>query len=175
MLFLPFLGAIALPRLPFETQAHSVFAALMGPGLSAFFTVLCAAIVYLSGGSSELYVRLGLVFGLINLFNLLPVEPLDGGIALRSVLTRLFGSLARYGLLATGLTIIGIGLLLSQIVLVIFGGIAVLANLKPRQIDADLAPLTSLQTTIAGFSYIAMATAYITLLQYFISQIPVAT
>ena len=34
MIFLPFLGALAMPRLPYETQAQAVFSALMGPGFS---------------------------------------------------------------------------------------------------------------------------------------------
>jgi Zn-dependent protease len=172
MLFLPFLGAVAIPRLPFESQAHAVFAALMGPGLSTFFTIVCAFFLYASGEFEHLYLRLGLVFVLINLFNLLPVEPLDGGIALRSVLTRIMGSFARYGLLAVGAVTIACGLFLSQIILVIFGGIAILANLKYRKIDADMLPLTSLQTTIAAFAYIAMATAYVTLWQFFVSHLP---
>ncbi len=175
MLFLPFLGAIAMPRLPFETQSQSVFAALMGPGFSCIFTIICALLLYFGDGDPGLFIRAGLVFGLINIFNLLPVEPLDGGIALRSVLARLMGSFARIGLLITGLVIIALGLLLDQMILIIFGGIAVLANLKPRQIDADLIPLTSLQTSIAAFSYIAMASAYITLLQYFLSRLPALT
>ncbi len=172
MLFLPFLGAIALPRLPFETQAHAVFAALMGPGLSTIFTIACALGIYFSDGPTDLYLRLGLVFVLINLFNLLPVEPLDGGIALRSVLARMIGSFARHGLLVIGLVIIALGLIFSQLIIVIFGGIAVLANIKPRKIDDGLTPLTSLQTTIAGFTYIAMATSYVTLLQFFYSHLP---
>ena len=172
MLFLPFLGAVAIPRLPFESQAHAVFAALMGPGLSTVFAMLCALILYASGQLDPLYLRLGLIFVLINLFNLLPVEPLDGGIALRSVLTRIMGSFARFGLLAVGAATIACGLYFSQIIFVIFGGIAILANLKVRKIDADMTPLTSLQTTIAGFAYIAMATAYVTMWQYFVSHVP---
>ncbi len=174
MLFLPFLGGIALPRLPFETQASAVFAALMGPGFSAFFTVLCAIVFYLTGGTHDLLMRTGLIFVLINLFNLLPVEPLDGGIALRSVLSRMLGSFARYGLLAVGVAIIIAGFWYSMIILVIFGGIAVIANLRERNIDPGLTRLTSLQTSIAAFSYIAMTTAYVTLLQYFYSHIQAA-
>jgi Zn-dependent protease len=173
MLFLPFLGGIALPRLPFETQASAVFAALMGPGFSAFFAVLCAFAFYLTDGTHDLLMRTGFIFVLINLFNLLPVEPLDGGIALRSVLSKILGSFARYGLLAIGLVIIAVGFWSSMIILVIFGCIAVIANLRERQIDQGLTRLTSLQTTIAGFSYIAMTTAYVTLLQYFYSHLQI--
>ena len=42
----------------------------------------------------------------LNLFNLLPVEPLDGGVALRSVLAKLMGAHARFGLLAIGVLIV---------------------------------------------------------------------
>jgi Zn-dependent protease len=167
MLFLPFLGGIALPRLPFETQASVVFAALMGPGFSAIFTFLCAAGIYLSGDQLDLLAPIGLIFVLINLFNLLPVEPLDGGIALRSVLSRIMGSFARFGLLFTGIVIIIAGYWAQMLIIMIFGGIAVIANLRQRTIDPGLKRLTSLQTTIAGFAYIAMTAAYVTMLNYF--------
>ena len=36
MVFLPFLGAIAVPRLGFATQGQIVFAAIMGPAFSVF-------------------------------------------------------------------------------------------------------------------------------------------
>jgi Zn-dependent protease len=111
----------------------------------------------------------GLITVGLNIFNLLPVEPLDGGIALRSVLSRLMGSHARFGLMAVGVVIAAVGLYLHQIILVIFGGIAILANLRARSIDAGLTPLSRLQVVITVFTYVSMTTAYITLLKYFLS------
>lgn len=169
MMFLPFLGAIAIPRLPFESQGQSVFAALMGPGFSALLALACL-IPQAVGVPPNPYVAvLGIVTVGLNIFNLLPVEPLDGGIALRSVLSHLMGRHARFGLMIVGALIVNIGFTMEQIVLIIFGGIAMLANFKERPIDVGLEPLTRLQIVITIFAYVAMATAYVTLLRYFIN------
>ena len=170
MIFLPFLGAIAMPRLPFESQGQTVFAALMGPGISTILSVACALWTLTIAPNHSFPVILGLVTVLLNIFNLLPVEPLDGGIALRSVLSRLFGKHARFGLMATGGLIAAAGLFIGQIVLVIFGGIAILANIKDRTIDAGLKPLTSLQVAISFFGYVTMVTAYVTMYKAFASM-----
>jgi Zn-dependent protease len=169
MVFLPFLGAVALPRLPFHSQGQSVFAALMGPGFSTLLALLCL-IPAMLGDSPNAYVALfGLIVVGLNIFNLLPAEPLDGGVALRSVLTRIMGAWARFGLMAVGLLIGGIGLLMQQFVLVLFGGIAILANIRSRRIDVGLVPLSRLQIVITIFAYISMTAAYMTLFKYFMN------
>lgn len=169
VVFLPFLGAIALPRLPFDSQGQSVFAALMGPGFSTLLALLCL-IPAMLGDTPNPYVALvGLIVVGLNIFNLLPVEPLDGGVTLRSVLSRVMGSHARFGLMAVGMLIAGVGLLLHQLVLVMFGGVAILANIRERRIDAGLVPLSRLQIAITIFAYVAMIGAYISLLKYYTS------
>ncbi len=169
MVFLPFLGAVALPRLPFHSQGQSVFAALMGPGFSTILALLCL-IPAMTGDEPNPYVALfGLIVVGLNIFNLLPAEPLDGGVALRSVLTRVMGGYARFGLMFVGLLIAGAGLLMHQFVLVLFGGIAILANIRQRRIDVGLVPLSRLQIVITFFSYVSMTAAYITLFKYFLA------
>lgn len=168
MVFLPFLGGVALPRLPFDSQGQSVFAALMGPGFSTLLALLCLVPAML-GDTPNPYVALfGLIVVGLNIFNLLPVEPLDGGVTLRSVLTRLLGRWARFGLMAVGVLIAGTGFLMHQFVLIMFGGISILANIRDRRIDAGLEPLSRLQIVITIFAYVAMTTAYLTLFRYFL-------
>jgi Zn-dependent protease len=167
IIFLPFLGAIAMPRLPLESQAQSVFAALMGPGFSTLLTMACAVPFILGDDKRPVLALLGLVTAGLNIFNMLPAEPLDGGIALRSVLSKIFGSYANFGLMAVGAVICGLGLLLSQIILVIFGGLAILANLKARKIDDGLIPLSSLGLSITTFGYMAIAASHISFLRFF--------
>jgi Zn-dependent protease len=169
MVFLPFLGAIALPRLPFESQGQAVFAALMGPGLSTLLALACVAPTTFGLEPNPYLAILGVVTVGLNIFNLLPVEPLDGGVALRSVLQRIMGIHARFGLMLVGAAIMAAGIFTEQVVLLVFGGIAILANLKARNIDAGLAPLSRLQIVISAFSYVAMTTAYVTLLKYFLA------
>lgn len=169
MVFLPFLGAVALPRLPFHSQGQSVFAALMGPGFSTLLALLCLIPAMLDDSPNAYVALFGLIVVGLNIFNLLPAEPLDGGVALRSVLTRIMGAGARFGLMAVGLLIGGIGLLMQQFVLVLFGGIAILANIRSRRIDVGLVPLSRLQIVITIFAYISMTAAYITLFKYFMN------
>lgn len=165
MIFLPFLGAIAMPRLPFESQGQSIFAALMGPGLSTLLSIACVVWLHVYAPQDEIAFRLGFVTIMLNLFNLMPAEPLDGGVALRSILTRLVGRHARFGLILTGALIGAVGFFYGQIVIVLFGGLAILANVKGRSIDAGLRPLSSLQVSISFFGYVTMVTAYITMLR----------
>jgi Zn-dependent protease len=171
MLFLPFLGAIALPRLPFDSQGQSVFASLMGPGFSALLAVVCTMHVMTAEQVNPFIALLGLLATVLNIFNLLPVEPLDGGVALRSVLGKLMGNNARYGLMAIGLLIAAAGFILSQIILVIFGGMAILFNFKERKIDAGLSPLSRLHVSIAFFGYVSLVTAYVTMLEFYLHLI----
>jgi Zn-dependent protease/carbon monoxide dehydrogenase subunit G len=171
LVFLPFLGAIAVPRLPFESQGQSVFSALMGPGFSCLLTMACVIPYFLGWQIAPLAAMIGAMAAGLNLFNLLPAEPLDGGIALRSVLNRLIGNYAPLGLLGLGVAIVAAGYFFSQVVLMLFGGLAILANLKPRKIDPGLVPLTALQVSIAFLGYTAITTAHYTLFYGFLRQI----
>ncbi|WP_196504652.1 metalloprotease [Aestuariivirga litoralis] len=170
LIFLPFLGAIAVPRLPFESQAQSVFAALMGPGLSCLLAIGCTIPTFLGWPHAMAYSIIGVVTAGLNLFNMLPTEPLDGGIALRSVLTKLVGKHAALGLMTIGVVIAAIGFAMGQTVMILFGGFAIVANLKPRKIDSGLTPLTSLQVSIAFLGYVSITAAHYTLLMRFLEQ-----
>ena len=167
MVFLPFLGALAMPRLPFDSQGQSVFAALMGPGFSVLLAFACAIPFMLGQPIHPVLAGLGLMTAGINIFNLLPAEPLDGGIALRSVLARLIGQKAQLGLVSIGVVITGAGFYYEQIGLILFGATAILANIKPRKIDQGLKPLSSLQVCISAFGYVSILAAHIQLFQIF--------
>jgi Zn-dependent protease len=168
LVFLPFLGAIAMPRLAYQSQGQSVFSALMGPGFSAPIALGIILIVSQSWLPSDWLLKLALVMTALNLFNLLPVEPLDGGVALRSIMTKLIGKYARYGLFAIGAIITFAGFHFQQVVLLVFGGISMLANIVPRKIDHGLRPLSFTQFAISVFSYMSILTAYLTALDYFL-------
>jgi Zn-dependent protease len=171
MIFLPFLGAMAMPRLPFDSQSQSVFAALMGPGFSVLLALVCTTDVLFYDGPTRLFSILGLITCVLNIFNLIPLEPLDGGIALRSVLTRFMGSSARFGLMAVGIVLIGVGIAISQTMLIIFGAVAVFFNIKKRTIDGGLTPMPSMQVSITIMCYICLVSAYITLMVHFINAV----
>jgi hypothetical protein len=64
--------------------------------------------------------------------------------------------------------ILATGFYFEQIVLLIFGGISVLANLKPRLIDHGLTPLSIPGVMISALSFAAIVAAYITMLAFFL-------
>ena len=171
VVFLPFLGAVAVPRLPYETQAQSVFAALMGPGFSVLLAAACALPTFLGWPSAKIFVAVGVLTAFLNAFNMLPAEPLDGGVALRSILTRLVGKSAWSAMLSIGLLMIAIGIAIGQLAVAVFGVMAVLANLRRRSIDTGLLPLTSLQVCVAVLGYVAITSAHITMMNWFFRQL----
>ncbi len=167
MMFLPFLGAIAMPRLPFETHAEAVFSALMGPGFSIFLCVACALYVIFGGELNHTVVMLGWIAVAINLFNIMPIEPLDGGIALRPVFTSIIGDRAHWGFIGCGALMVALGLLFGQFIVVAFGVIAMIANIKKRPVPSTLTPLTSRQLTLSICGYALLTSAYVSLWTFF--------
>lgn len=75
--FIPFLGAVMLLKQPSKSAAHAAWLGLAGPVLGGA-AAAAAWMVGLATGS-ELWVALGFTGFLLNLFNLIPVMPLDGG------------------------------------------------------------------------------------------------
>lgn len=75
--FIPFVGAmIALKEMPHDAKSEAEIG-IAGPVLGTVGALLCLEIGKWTG--SMLFVRLAYVGFMINLFNLLPVLPLDGG------------------------------------------------------------------------------------------------
>ena len=159
---LPFLGALAVPRQAYETQGESVFSALMGPGFSLVLPAL-AVIALWTGAASALWLtQLGMVAAALNLFNLLPVEPLDGGVALRSVFQRLLGASARFALIAAGALLCLAGWIIKEPLLMVFGGLSIAVNFRPRAIDVGLTPLGGLGVALSVAFYVLIAALHIT-------------
>ena len=103
LLLIPFLGGLAIPSNPHKSHFDDAFCSLMGAGLSA---IVCAALTLaytLQGATFENELAIGLeqsptsrwavllmmsasLIGALNLIQLLPILPLDGGHILRSIL-----------------------------------------------------------------------------------------
>jgi Zn-dependent protease len=171
MVFLPFLGGIAVPRIGFTTQGQTVFSALMGPAFSAIFAVIVTLIVWGDPGpSTDVWVAVGIVICGLNLFNMLPVEPLDGGVALRYVLSSSLGWFAQAGHLAVGAAIVAAGIAMEQVLLLVFGALALVVNIRPRTIDPGIEPLSRLQVVISGFAFMAIVAAYAVQIRYLLEK-----
>jgi Zn-dependent protease len=87
-LFIPFLGAVVgMKRLPDDAAAEARVG-LAGPVLGTIGCLVPAGI-WLAGGS-ELWQALAFTGFFLNLFNLLPVLPLDGGRAMSALSPRIW-------------------------------------------------------------------------------------
>lgn len=160
MVFLPFLGAIAVPRLAFESQAQSVFSALMGPGFSLILPLLAIVALFNDANHAPWLAQVAIVAAALNLFNLLPVEPLDGGIAIRAMLSRILRQYTHYAMMAVGAFVIWVGWQTGLIVISAFGAVAVFANLRPRPAPAGLRPLSGIEQLAAFACFLGIAGAH---------------
>ena len=75
--FLPFLGAVAVSKTGWRSEAERGFVALMGPGFSVIPTAIL--LYFLESNASPIIYHIILISAFLNALNLVPVLPLDGG------------------------------------------------------------------------------------------------
>ena len=97
VVFVPFLGAAMLAKRGSHDAAKGAWLGLAGPILGSLGAAGCWAIGVATG--SDLFVALAFIGFLLNLFNLIPVLPLDGGHA-TAVFHPLFWLFGMAGLIA---------------------------------------------------------------------------
>jgi len=81
--FIPFIGGAAVAEEAFPSRSVEAYVALMGP-VWGFFTAVAPAIVYWFTGNPLFAAAAGWI-AMFNLFNLLPISPLDGGRVAKSL------------------------------------------------------------------------------------------
>ena len=80
---IPFLGGLALSDEKINTRWQDVVISLMGPVFGLGMSVLCLIAYWITG--EAFFAGLSAFNALLNLFNLLPILPLDGGHVLKSI------------------------------------------------------------------------------------------
>lgn len=149
-LFIPFLGAvIGMKQLPDDAWKEARVA-LAGPILGS----LGAAVLWIAGAAadSDLLVALAFVGFFINLFNLIPIVPLDGGRA-AAALHPAFWFLGL--LMMIGLVVVAPNPLLFLIV--ILGGLDLWRRWRERGQAAEYYRLASWQRVTVGVVYLGLA------------------
>jgi Zn-dependent protease len=101
MYFIPFLGAVAVTEDAFTSRRQQILVALAGPIWGATFALVPAALWLWT--RDPLFAAVAAWWAIINLFNLIPVAPLDGGRALQALAYSFSSTL---GLV---LTVVGLG------------------------------------------------------------------
>lgn len=81
--FLPFIGGAAVAEDHYKTYGQNVYIAAMGPVWGLILAALTAGAYYATG--IPMFAAAAGFMALVNLFNLLPVNPLDGGQIVRSI------------------------------------------------------------------------------------------
>jgi Zn-dependent protease len=152
-IFIPFMGALIVQkRMPNSAWAEAVLG-IGGPLGGTVGALLCFAVYGATG--SEFFLALAYFGFFINLFNLTPIHPLDGGWIVASISTYLW--LAG---LAALVTLFALGLIRNPFILVLlivsiptmWRGLTHKGEYFP-----GLAPATRLQKLIMGVSYVGLA------------------
>ncbi len=165
--FIPFLGGAAVAEESFRTRSNESYVALMGPIwgliLSAF-----ALVCYLIWESPLLAAAAGWM-ALINLINLLPVNPLDGGRIIKSLILSMGLRTERYrkSAIITLIVISSIFLTVFAImhvwiffILGIIGLFEIIFELKKKS-NMEPIPSNQLLKHFIGFLFVAIALYFV--------------
>ncbi|GAA0349757.1 site-2 protease family protein [Bowmanella denitrificans] len=80
---IPFVGGLALSDDKLSTRWQDVVISIMGPAFGLFMALACLLAFVITG--IELFAGAAVIGALLNLFNLLPILPLDGGHVIKSI------------------------------------------------------------------------------------------
>ena len=123
--FIPFVGGAAVASEDFKSRNDEVFVALMGPVFGFFCAGGMLALYYAT--NNPMYAAGASWMAMINLFNLLPINPLDGGRVMKSIAFSLHSTV---GLIFLVLGIIASGFLAFYAHMWIFIFVIILSSLE---------------------------------------------
>lgn len=122
--FIPFLGGAAVSDSAFTTRKQEAFVALAGPAFGLAVSGVCVGAFFLTGNS--FWGAAAAWNAAINLFNLLPIFPLDGGRVMRSCAFSIHSKLGFVLLTLSLLTAVGLAIAIQSglfLLLSIVGGL----------------------------------------------------
>ncbi len=155
-------GGVAMSDKPIESQVENAFISLMGPGFSiALAVALNIAATWIGDPTLKFYaiVAAGLVAGL-NLLQMAPFYPLDGGRAVKAMLT-IFGNTVATGasvVLCVLLAALGVAIQSPFFILIaLFGGVAAVAEARA---DETLRPMGFGEAVLVALAFAAIIAAH---------------
>ena len=151
---IPFVGGLALSDGKINTRWQDVVISIMGPFFGLILSIVCLVGYWLT--DIEVLAGLAVFNALLNLFNMLPVLPLDGGHVLKSIA---FSINSRIGIVACALgAILGVyisyhfGLALLGFLLAI-GSVEIFFEYKRRHLS-ELLPLNRYAQIVSILWYV---------------------
>lgn len=157
----PFFGGAAIAATPYRSEGQIGFVALMGPAFSLIPTLAFAALAWATG--EPVFTKAVELSAIINLLNLVPIMPLDGGQVLKAALISLNGTLA----LVAGLIGAGLGFALAWLagdpILGVFFALGLLITLQLRK-SAPKSPMHWSVALALLFAMLATIAAYVAVL-----------
>lgn len=118
MLFVPFLGAYVSGSPQKISQKQRIVTLLAGPVPGIIIGIVCL-LVFMST-SVFFYYKLSLIFILLNVFNLLPVTPLDGGQLLENLFLRAGRAVQPFLLIASAICLFYMAVVLHNYFILFF-------------------------------------------------------
>ncbi|QLK48706.1 site-2 protease family protein [Vibrio owensii] len=164
---IPFLGGLALSDEKINTRWQDVVISIMGPFFGLVLSILFTVLYWMTG--EMIFAGLAVFNALLNLFNLLPILPLDGGHVLKSItfsmntwiglagsiVTALLGIYISY---TFGLTLLGF--------LLLMGMLEVVMEWRTRH-HSHLLPLTRYGQLFSFVWYLVSVGGFIAIIWYF--------
>ncbi len=156
---IPFVGGLAVTDEKINTRWQDVVISIMGPTFGLILSFACLLVYWLTG--NLFFAGLAVFNALLNLFNLLPILPLDGGHILKSIS---FSMNSRVGLIACicgaalgvfvsyslGLALLGFLLLIGSLEIVFEWRTRYQSHLLPLDKYGQLVSAVWYMLTVAG-------------------------
>lgn len=108
--FLPFIGGAAIAEEEYKSYGENAFIAIMGPVWGALLAWACGCVYWATG--IPLFAAAAAWMATLNIFNLLPITPLDGGQLVRSIA---FSIHKNVGVLFLALSLIAGGIIMWKL------------------------------------------------------------
>ncbi len=159
----PFFGGAAIAGAPYRNEGQSGFVALMGPGFSLLSTFVFALAARETGhGNFKMAADMSAI---INLINLAPIFPLDGGQVLKAVLVSMSRMLAQIVGLAGAAAGFWIAWLFRDPLLGLFMLLGLFATLQIRK-PSSMTPMRWPGALLLLLAFVATVAAYVAILYF---------